>query len=70
MGFDSLLKILSDEEIYHSRPPPCRMLTVREIYPSWKPDGVDTTSYHELRTLELSKEYDGKDKSDHKKALE
>ncbi|MCE3215581.1 hypothetical protein HAX54_002872 [Datura stramonium] len=27
------------------------MLTVRELDPSWKPGGVDTTSYHELRTM-------------------
>ncbi|MCD9641554.1 hypothetical protein HAX54_027782 [Datura stramonium] len=28
-----------------------KMLTVREVDPSWTPGGVDTTSYHQLRTL-------------------
>ncbi|MCD7448177.1 hypothetical protein HAX54_039133 [Datura stramonium] len=51
VGFYSSSKIVSYEEIYHSRPPPCRMLTVREVDPSWKQCGVDNTSYHDLRIL-------------------
>ncbi|MCD9641081.1 hypothetical protein HAX54_026953 [Datura stramonium] len=51
VGYASVLEMVSDEEIYHSRPPPPPMLFVREIDPSWKPGGVDTTSYHDLRTL-------------------
>ncbi|MCD7458166.1 hypothetical protein HAX54_037458 [Datura stramonium] len=51
VGFDSSPEIISNEEIYHSRPPTRWMLTMREVDPSWKPGGVDTTSYHELRTL-------------------
>ncbi|MCD7469347.1 hypothetical protein HAX54_008310 [Datura stramonium] len=50
-GFDSSSEIVSDEEIYHSWPPPHHMLTVREVDPSWKPGRVDTTFYHELKTL-------------------
>ncbi|MCD7454693.1 hypothetical protein HAX54_025660 [Datura stramonium] len=37
--------------IYHSWPTPRRMLTVREVDPSYKASGVDTTSYYELKTL-------------------
>ncbi|MCE0481451.1 hypothetical protein HAX54_039222 [Datura stramonium] len=51
MGYDSTSKIVSDEEIYHSRPPTPPMLTVYDIDPSWKPGGVETTSYNELCTL-------------------
>ncbi|MCD7463834.1 hypothetical protein HAX54_051512 [Datura stramonium] len=45
------LEIVSDEEIYHNRPPSPPMLTVQEVDPSWKLDKVDTTSNHDLRTL-------------------
>ncbi|MCD9559641.1 hypothetical protein HAX54_017772 [Datura stramonium] len=31
VGYDSLSEMVSDEEIYHSRPPPPPMLTVREV---------------------------------------
>ncbi|MCE0481946.1 hypothetical protein HAX54_040159 [Datura stramonium] len=41
-------EMVFDEEIYHSRPSPPPMLTVREVDPSWKPSGEDTTLYHGL----------------------
>ncbi|MCD7466015.1 hypothetical protein HAX54_002328 [Datura stramonium] len=50
VGCDCSSKIVSDEEISHSRPPPPPMLTVKEVDLSWKPGGVDNTSHHELLT--------------------
>ncbi|MCD7457776.1 hypothetical protein HAX54_036154 [Datura stramonium] len=51
VGYDSMSGIVSDKELYHSRPPPPLMLSVYDVNPPWPPGGVITTSYHELRTL-------------------
>ncbi|MCD7453798.1 hypothetical protein HAX54_022189 [Datura stramonium] len=51
VGYNSESEQVSDEKPHHSRPPPPPMHLVYDVDPSWKPGGVTTTSYHELRTL-------------------
>ncbi|MCE0481885.1 hypothetical protein HAX54_040065 [Datura stramonium] len=51
MGYDSASEMVPDEERYHNRHSPPPMHSVHVVDPLWTPDGVATTSYHELRTL-------------------
>ncbi|MCD9638710.1 hypothetical protein HAX54_022847 [Datura stramonium] len=51
VGNKSESKLVSDEEPYHSLPPPPPMRSMYDVDISWTPGGVATMSYHELRTL-------------------